>query len=125
MSLADPAVLDFNGTPKSLIRVRQDNYSSEYVKVETNQEFRLNVRNTSYQDKKRGGRVVNRHNIELIQTIYPIAPALTNTVRKVYVVLENDQGDTLADPVITGTALLNFLSGSSGANLTKTLNYES
>lgn len=124
MSFADPAVITINGVAKNLIRIRQDGYSSEYLLRTATDEYRFNVRNTSYTDKKRGVSI-DRHNVELIQTVYPVAPATLSTIRKVYMVVENQKGDTLTDPLNVALGFLAYLSGSSGANVTKMLNLES
>lgn len=124
MALADPAVVTIGGVGKSLTRVKQDGYSAEYRLVSTTDQIVLNVRNTSYLDKKRGV-TMNRHNLDLTQTVFPVAPATLSTIRHAYVVIENQQGDTLTDPNNFATGLLTFLSASSGANITKVLNFES
>lgn len=118
---ADPATLTVNAVAKNLIKIRQDNYSSEYMLRTANDEFKLNIRNTSYSDKKRGVSI-DRHNVELIHTVFPVAPATLSTVRKCYAVIENQQGDTLTDPQYVASALFAFLSA---ANITKLLNWES
>lgn len=124
MAFADPAVITINGVAKNLVRVRQDGYSSEYLLTTSTEEFRLNVRNSSYTDKKRNV-VVNRHNIELVHTIFAVAPSTLSTIRKAYAVIENQKGDTLVDPVNDAIGLLSYLTASSGANITKMLNSES
>jgi len=121
---ADPAVLTVNAVAKNLVRINQDAYSSEYRLRSSTDEFRLNVRNTSYTDKKRGSRV-DRHNIEFVQEVFPVAPATTSFIRKAYLVFENDVGDTLTDPVYVASALCAFLTASTNANLTKMTNSES
>lgn len=124
MAFADPAVITINGVAKSLVRIRQDGYSSEYRLLEATQELKLNVRNSSRTDK--GSKVsFQRHNVELIQTIFPVAPSTVSTVRKAYVVVENQVGDTVTDPVLTALGLLSYLTASSGANVTKMMNSES
>lgn len=122
---ADPATLSINGTPVSLVRVNQDGYSTEYRLRNSLEEYRLNIRNTSYLDKKRGGRRVDRHNVEFIQEIFPVAPATTSIIRKSYFVLENDVSDSIVNPPLNAAALCNFLTGSSNANLIKLMNSES
>lgn len=121
---ADPAAITVNGVAKNLVRINQDGYSSEYLLRTTTDEFRLKLRNSSYLDKKRSV-MIDRHNAELIHTVFPVAPATLSTVRKVYVVIENQQGDTLVDPTHVANALLVFLTASTNANITKMLNFES
>lgn len=119
---ADPVTVTINAVAKNLIRIRHDNYSSEYLLRTSLSELRLHIRNTTYVDKKRGGLRIDRHNVELTETVFPVAPATTSTIRKAYAVIENQQGDTLVDPVKTAAGLMGFLSE---ANLTKLMNLES
>jgi hypothetical protein len=121
---ADPAVVTINAVAKNLVKINQDQYSSEYMLREALGEYRLTIRNSTRKDKSLGVNI-DRHTIELKHTIYPVAPAVTGFTRKVYTVVENQQGDTLADPVNEALGLLAFLSASSGANTTKMLNFES
>ncbi len=124
MALADPAVITIGGNAKSLTRVKQDGYSSEYRLTSATDEFSLNIRNSNYLDKKRGV-TMNRHNVDLTQRVFPVAPATLSTIRHAYVVIENQQGDTLTDPNNFAVGLLSFLTATSGANISKILNYES
>jgi len=118
---ADPAVVTINAVAKNLTRINQDKYSSEYLLRTATEEFRLNIRNSSYTDKKRGV-IIDRHNAELIHTVFPVAPATLSTVRKVYTVIENQRGDTLVDPRNVSLGLLSFLTS---ANIDKLMNFES
>lgn len=118
---ADPTTLTVNAVAKNLIRINQDKYSSEYLLRNALDEYRLFLRNTSYTDKKRAV-LIDRHNVEFVHTVYPVAPATLSTVRKAYVVIENQQGDTIVDPVKVAAALFVFLSE---ANITKLMNLES
>jgi hypothetical protein len=118
---ADPAVVTINAVAKNLVRINQDKYSSEYLLRTATEEFRLSLRNTSYTDKKRNV-VIDRHNAELIHTVFPVAPATTSIVRKVYAVVENQQGDTLVDPRNTALGLFAYLNS---ANIDKLMNFES
>jgi len=118
---ADPAVVTINAVAKNLVRINQDKYSSEYLLRTATEEFRLNIRNTFYVDKKRG--VTNdRHNAELVHTVFPVAPATLSTTRKCYTVIENQRGDTLVDPRNVALGLLAYLTS---ANIDKLMNFES
>jgi hypothetical protein len=118
----DPAAIVINGVTENLIRINQDKYSSEYCLRGSLSELRMNIRNSSYVDKKRGV-TIDRHNVELINTIFPVAPSTVSTVRKAYVVLENQRGDDL-------TAFNKFCQGLLGylheeTKVAKLLNFES
>jgi len=122
---ANPAVVSINTVNKSLERTSGPiNGASEYHLRTALDEYRMRVVNTSYLDKKRGV-MIDRHNVELIQTVFPVAPATTPTIRKTYTVIENQEGDTLVDPTYIAAGLFGFLTASSNANNTKLLNDES
>lgn len=121
---ADPLVVTINAVAKNLIRINQDKYSSEYLLRSATDQYRLNIRNSSYTDKKRNV-LIDRHNVELVHEVFPVAPATLSVIRKVYTVIENQQGDTLTDPVLTASGLFACLTASTNANLTKLMNLES
>lgn len=121
---ADPTSVTINAVARSLVKINQDAYSSEYLLRESTKETRLRIRNTSYLDKARKV-MIDRHNVELTETIFPVAPATLSTIRKVYFVVENQQGDTLTDPVYNAAGLFAWATASTNANLTKLMNFES
>jgi hypothetical protein len=121
---ADPQTLTVNAVAKILNKIDVGHQASAYLLRTTLDEYRLNIRNTSYTDKKRGV-MIDRHNVEFVHTVFPVAPATLSTVRKAYVVIENQQGDTLADPTYVASALLTWLTSSTNANITKLMNLES
>ena len=121
---SDPQTLTIGGVAKALQKINQDQYSSEYLLRTSTEEYRLSIRNTSGTNKSRGV-VIDRHNVELIHTVFPVAPATTSFIRKVYFVIENQQGDTLTDPVNVAAGLFAWATASSSANTTKLLNFES
>lgn len=118
---SDTITVTINSVAKNLVRINQDGYSSEYLLKETDGEFRLRLRNTSYTDKARSVKV-DRHNVELVHTVYPVPPATRPTVRKSYIVFENDNGDLLANAMYFVSGEVAFLTD---ANITKLLNWES
>jgi hypothetical protein len=119
---SDTITITINSIAKALVRINQDGYSSEYLLKETDGEFRLRLRNSSYTDKNRGATKVDRHNVELVHTLYPVAPAVYPTVRKFYSIFENDNGDSTTSNVKFEAGIVAF---HSEANLTKLLNWES
>jgi len=118
---ADPSVVTINAVAKNLVRINQDKYSSEYLLRTSTEEFRLNIRNSTYTDKKRSVGI-DRHNVELIHTVFAVAPATLNVVRKAYAVIENQRGDTLVDPRNVALGLFSYLTS---ANIDKLMNFES
>lgn len=119
---SDTITITINAVAKNLVRINQDGYSSEYSLRETTGEFRLKLRHTSYLDKTRGGKKVERHTAELTQIVYPVAPAVHNSVKKEYFVWEVDQGDAATDGI---NFALGFAGFQTNANLTKMINWES
>jgi hypothetical protein len=119
---SDPLTVTINAVAKNLIRINQDGYSSEYLLKEADGEYRLRIRNSTYSDSKRGGKSVDRHNVELIHMLYPVAPAVYPTIRKDYHVFEMDVGDTAANMAKLVAGLSAFMSE---ANATKMINFES
>lgn len=122
--LADPTTITINGVGKALVRINQDGYSSEYLLRSATEEYRLKVRNNTRYDKARGVQI-DRHNAELIHTIFPVAPATLSVIRKSYFVFENQNGDTVTDPVLELAGLCAWATASTNANLTKMVGNES
>jgi hypothetical protein len=121
---ADPQTLTVNAVAKALVKINQDAYGSTYLLRSATDEFRLTIKNITRTDKSRGA-IIDRHTIEFIHTVFPVAPATLSTKRMCYMVIENQQGDTLTDPNYVASALCVWLSASSGANIAKLLNFES
>lgn len=122
MAFPDTITITINSVARVLTRIKDDGYSSEYrLRLAGTDEFRFFIRNTTYTDKV-SGRAVDRHAVELTHTVLPVAPAVVPTVRKVYTVLENQQMDTIVDPVKFAVGMLAFLTE---ANVTKIVNFES
>lgn len=119
---SDTITITINSVAKVLTRINQDKYSSEYYLRGSADEFRMRVRHSSYADKVRPGKVIDRHNVELIQTVFPVAPATVPTIRKAYVILENEASDGVTDPLNFDLGFAGFLIS---ANVTKLINWES
>jgi len=117
----DPIVVAVNAVNKSLVRINQDGYSSEYLLKNSLDEYRFTIKNTSYTDKKRSV-LIDRHTVQLTQTIYPVAPATLSTIRKTYMVIENQQGDTIADSGYIARAVCDYLTT---ARIVQLTNFES
>ncbi len=83
---------------------------SRYYLREASMETTLNIRHSSYTDKSkttRSGVVVDRHNVEIIQRVFGTAGS-PDYVRKAYLVIENDKGDSLTGPQDVAGALQEF-----------------
>nr|UJQ85066.1 MAG: putative coat protein [Leviviridae sp.] len=121
MAFPDTITITINSVAKVLNRINQDGYSSEYFLRGTLDEFSLKIRNTSFTNTATG-KVTDRHNAELIQTVYPVSPAVVPTIRKAYTVLENERADGTTDPLNFD---LGFVAFFTSGNITKMLNRES
>jgi hypothetical protein len=118
MAFSDPVTVTINSVAKTLPRINQDKYGSEYFIREATQEFTLRLRNSTY---GANGSTIDRHNAELVQTVYatPTTPAIT---RKSYITFDVGRADTDAGVLQTLNGFVAFLSS---ANLQKLLNRES
>jgi len=108
MAVSDPLVITIAGSAKSLNKINQDSFGSEFLLRETLQEIRAKVRHsTSKADAN--GVVYERHNFEVVITIFA-----TSTVPeyhdKFYFVMERkasqtdvDMPDAVADLMIAST----------------------
>jgi len=124
MAFSDTITITVNSVAKVLTRVNSgQDYASEYRLRGTTDEYRLRIKHSSYFDKtNRPGVTINRHNVELIHTVFPVAPATIPVIRKSYVVLEESQND---DPTAANQFDVGFVGFLTSANITKLLNYES
>lgn len=118
---ADTITITINAVAKILNRINQDNGGSEYFLRGALDDFRLKIRHTSYTNKA-SGRIVDRHNVEFVQTVYPVAPATASTIRKAYLVLEAERVDAITDPLNFSLGYVGFFTS---PNVTKLLQYES
>lgn len=119
---SDTLTITINGNAKVLTRINQDGYSSEYLARSPLDELKLKIRNTSYVDKARAGRKIDRHTVELVQTVFPTGSAISNTIRKAYTVLENEASDGTVEPLNFDLGFMGFFTS---PNVTKLLNWES
>lgn len=119
---SDPLTITLGGTDHQLIRINQDGYSSEYLKVDGTKEYRMRIRHTSYVDSKRGGVKVDRHNAELVVTIFNADSSVPPTVRKTYLVFEGDKGDVTATVAATADGFSDWFTN---VNIGKMINWES
>lgn len=121
MALPDPLGFTINSVARNLVRVNQDQYSSEYRLRSATDEYVANVRHTSRLNNTTG-LVTNRHNVELVQKVFPVSPAVLTTVRKAYLVFEHVDGDTIADPQ---NLVVGFAAFFTAANVLKLMGWES
>lgn len=95
VTIANPLVITFNAVSKSLNRINQDSYGSEYYLREALADYRVKIRH-SVESPQKSGITNDRHNVELTYTLFATAtsPAI---ITQVYSVLrdDNQHGDSL------------------------------
>lgn len=119
---ADTITITINSVAKVLNRISDDGYTSEYYLRGTTDEYRMKIRHSSYTDKNRGGRKVDRHNVEVVWTVFPVAPATVPDTTKWYQVLECDSVAGVTNPLNFTLGCAAFLTS---GNVTKLINWES
>lgn len=96
--LGDTLTLTVGADSKVLTKINTGNYSSEYLLKETLHSYRCRVRHTKTGGKN-GAPSYERHNFELVQTIYATS-TVPEYYRKAYFVVEllpTDEDVSLAD----------------------------
>lgn len=69
MAIPDPLVITINGSAKSLNKINQDNYGSEFLLREATQEIRAKVRHSKLKADA-NGIVRDNHNFEVVVTTF-------------------------------------------------------
>ncbi|DAD50858.1 coat protein [ssRNA phage SRR5466728_5] len=108
--LADPLVITVGGNAKSLNRINQDGYSSEYLLRDSTTEHRLKVRHSQTKADP-AGQVYDRHNVEFTVVTFASGATPAN-YEKFYVVIECLPSATSAS---IPAALMALLQASSNA----------
>lgn len=83
------------GTAVVCNKINQDSYSAEYLFRNTSYEVRAKVRH-SKESVKAGQPAVDRHNLEITQTVFSGDLSVPDTVRQAYIVLRNTPSDDSA-----------------------------
>lgn len=110
MAIANPLVITLGGsggTAKTLPKINQDAYGSEYYLRESTQEFRVKIRH-SQEAIRKDGVILQRHNIEFNHVVFGVAPA-PDIIRQVYLVLRNSKQDDATEVGKLGTALSYYM----------------
>jgi hypothetical protein len=106
MAFSNPIVYSFDGSNVSLDKINNDNYGSEYLKVQSSQEYRSKVRHS--RRTASDGTRIDRHNIELVRTKYA-AGSNPEADIKAYIVIEHNVGEDAAQVAIISDALTSFV----------------
>lgn len=116
--LGNTLTLPQAGGDKVLIKINQDQYSSEYLLRETLGEYRAKIRHNTVGPNSSHDYEADKHNFEVVHTIFA-AGDVPQYERKFYFVIETKPGDVatnLADAVadlmiLTANAFLVSLNG--------------
>lgn len=112
MSLgANTLTIKINAVDKILKRIRFDGYETQYYLREALEEFTVNIRHSKEAPQK-DGTVFDRHNVELIHTVFATATAPSRS-RITYMVFRNTRDDdyTLVGYDVTAVADLLKVTG--------------
>lgn len=109
MTFANPLVINYAAGTKSLPKINQDGYGSEYYLRETTQEFRLLIRH-SKETSKAGSPVVERHNVSLTRTVFAVPGTSDEVVQTVTTTFRLYKTDSVTDASELGAALSDLLS---------------
>jgi len=113
-------VLTLGATPVTLVRINQDNYSSEYLYKDSVEQYRVRIRHTKVAAKN-GRPEYDRHNFECTRTTFE-----TDTVaaydHKVYYVIEHKPSDM---DIELEVAVFNHAVATSGSFLDSLQQWES
>lgn len=107
MAIANPLVLTYKTVAKSLVKINQDSYGSEYYLREATQDFRVKIRH-SVESPQKNGTQFDRHNVEITHTIFSTTVGVPDTVRQIYMVSRNTRSDAAVDVADSDDMLTGF-----------------
>lgn len=103
--------VDFGGGSKTLVRINQDSYSSEYYLRESDAEYRMKIRHTK---SVVNGAAADRHNVEITKVTFAVPDTSPEYTQKAYFVFE-------APPSYISSSLMAGLSGWATASTNEAL----
>lgn len=111
------------GTSVSLPKINQDSYGSEYFAVAADglSEFRVRIRH-SQESVKTGANKMQRHQLSVLQYVYPTAGVPLGRTREAYAILRIENGDTISSFTDLVKGLVDQLTA---GNITKMVGWES
>lgn len=111
----------FAGGSKTLVKINQDLYSSEYYLREAAGEYTMRIRHS--QTKDASGLVVNdRHNVEVTHTTFAVPGTSDEIVVKAYFVFEGPAANIAVTPM---AGLCAWATATSNEALTNMLGWQS
>lgn len=105
---SNTVTITIDETPVVLNRINQDNYATQYYYRGATEEITLNVRHSKENPTKNGFQF-DRHNVELIHTVFP-TDMLPGKTRTTYSVIRNTRDDDYEAVEADVKALSDFMS---------------
>jgi hypothetical protein len=121
LMLANTLTLPQAGGDKVLTKIKEQDYTSEFVLLSSLDEYRCRVRHQKMSATTARPYIADRHNVEVVQTIYA-AGSVPQYERKFYFVIETKPGDTAT---VLADAVADLMIATSNAFLTAMANWES
>lgn len=106
---------------RTLVKINQDGYASEYLLKSSTFEYRARIRHTRSTPRD-SSLPRDRHNVEIVKTVFGATSADPNVVTKVYFVTEQDINDTSTSVAV---GLFTWATASSAAALASLTAWES
>lgn len=107
MAFANPLVIHVDAGTKSLPRINQDSYGSEYYLREATQEFTVKIRNTTESPSK-DGKVFERHNVEITRHVFEVVGTSPDLVYQTFFVFRTEKTGVQATATNQALALADF-----------------
>lgn len=95
-NFAGTQAVDFGGGSKTLVKINQDTYSSEYYLRESTAEYRMKIRHTK---STSGGQALDRHNVEITKVTFAVPNTSPEYIQKAYFVFEAPPGYIAVGPM--------------------------
>lgn len=108
MSFGSTIVLTVNSVTKTLNRINNDNYGSEYLLRNATEEYRMKIRH-SKEAAKAGQEAFERHNVDVTQTVFA-TDTTPELVRNMYFIMRVRASDAAsAGTGYLADAIVNYL----------------
>lgn len=117
---ADTIVVGLSTGNVTVTKINQDNFGSLYRFNDATRELKLTIRHSKTAARS-GKPAYDRHNLELLETVYATL-TVPEYYRKYYIVVEQLPSDV---SFVNADAIADWQIASSNANLVKLMNWES
>ena len=104
MAFANPLVISVNSVNKTLVKINQDNYGSEYYLREATGEYRVKIRHSTEAAVVGTGKV-HRSNVDITYTLFSTTTGVPDDVVQAYVVFRHGSAVDAASAGYIGAAL--------------------